>query len=429
MYKRVLLINCAINQISRKKIKSAVSSPNLGMISIASTLLMHGYEVKILDFFVEEISINQFIDILNEFQPEVIGFSVYTRTTKFMEKIIKIIKQIKYNAKIIVGGPHPTFQSKEMLDQYPIDFVIRGEGEFTFIKLLEYLNYPDQYSIDNIKGISYRCEERVVENADTGYIQNLDALPLQAIDLIKREKYSSPFTISTSRGCPGDCVYCASRAMSGHKYRKKTAENIIGEILYLRKKLDTNKFIILDDTFTADEERLNNFINYLIKIDESFTYRIESRGDVLTESMLHSLKDSGCKVVHTGIESGSQEVLNKIGKKINLDESLGLVRYGKDIGLHMVCSFIIGHYSDSHETIEATLELMQDLKKNNIEVSISMCTPFPGTPLYINRDKLGVKLHSHSWEEYDFGNVIISTKHLTQQDLRDYLFKGVELCK
>lgn len=424
---RILLINCTLDMESRKKIKEAVSSPNLGLLSIASVLIMHGYQVKVIDFFVEELSGADFIHALEKFNPSVIGFSVYTRTAPFLKKIVKILKDTGYQGVLTAGGPHASFCQKELIEEYGIDYVISGEGEFTFLKLMEHLRYKE-YPIEKIKGLSYRTNVGIKINTKNDYIEHLDALPLQPAGLIDYNRYSAPFTLTTSRGCPGNCIYCASRTMAGRKYRMRSPENIICEVEYLFRKLNRKKILILDDTFTADSSRFFSFADLIKKHRIDFEYRIESRGDVLSEEVLQELKESNCKVVHVGIESGSQRVIDKIAKNINLEKTTYLVKKGREIGIHMVASFIIGHYCDTLDTIMETLSLMEELNQIGIEVSVASCTPFPGTPLYENRDKLGIKIHAKSWQGFDFGNVIISTRYMEQEQLRKCLYKAVEIC-
>lgn len=422
---KVLLINCTLDKHSRAKIHNVVSSPNLGLLSIAGVLIMHGYDVKILDFFADSIKKEQYKKILEEFNPDVIGYSVYTRTVPFLRRMVELNKKIGYEGITVVGGPHPSFNEREMLDDIGADFVIKGEGEFTFLKLLESLKYPVQYPISRVKGISYRIKNDIYISEKIEYIENLDALPLQAIGIIDPEKYSTAFTLITSRGCPGNCVYCASRALSGNKYRMRSAENIICEIYFLSEKLNSRKFLILDDTFTANKERLEYFCLLLSKYNEKYAFRIESRVDAVREKDIDALKKVGCEVIHFGVESGSQEIIKKIGKNINLSWAKEIMCYANKQNIHVVASFIIGHFCDTERTIQETISLMEILRNSGIEVSVAGCVPFPGTPLYEHTDKLGISIHAHSWQEYDFSNMIISTSYLSQEQLRELLFSAV----
>lgn len=427
MIKNIVLVNCSLDKYSRMKIKNVVSSPNLGLMSIASLLIMHGYNVKMLDFFCDPFSEEDFKLVLNTFKPDVIGYSVYTRTVPFLKKIVYLSSELGYNGICVVGGPHASFAVKEMLNELNVDFVVRGEGEFTFLKLMESLNYPENLLLSEIKGISYKINNGIRNNGDANYIESLDALPLQPIGLIEHQKYTAPFTLITSRGCPGNCIYCSSRALSGSKYRMRSAENIICELLFLSQKLRTEKFLILDDTFTADVIRLKRFCHIIDKLEKHYIFRIESRVDSVSFESICLLKKAGCEVIHFGIESGSQEVIKKIGKNIKLNWAEEIMNFTYNQKIHVVASFIIGHYCDNESTIHETIALMKKLKNAGIEVSIAACVPFPGTPLYENRKNLGVTIHAHSWQDYDFSNVIISTKYLSCNELRELIFEALSV--
>lgn len=427
MIQKILLINCTVENTTRNKLKEAVSSPNLGLMSIASVLSMHGYEVKIVDFFVETLTKPYLKEIYEGFAPDLIGFSVYTRHTRFLKQVSNAFRQMGFCGPFVAGGPHPSAMPEELITVYHMDYVIHGEGEFTFVKLIESLNSGGVYPLSAINGLSYPLEETIIHAPKKGFIEVLDALPLQNTHLFNPSLYSLPFTLITSRGCPGDCIYCASRALAGKKYRMRSAENILCEILYLKQALNSTKFTILDDTFTADANRFNRFAALLKGTDIVFNYRIESRGDVLTEDILNQLKATHCKVIHVGVESGSQSTLDKIGKNIDLKETVDRICYGQTIGIQMVASFIIGNHCDDELAIQETLSLMKTLGATGVNTSTAVCTPFPGTPLFKHRDKLGLTIHATSWEEYDFGNVIISTPTLSQDRLRQLLFESSQI--
>lgn len=224
------------------------------------------------------------------------------------------------------------------------------------------------------------------------------------------------------------------------------------------------------------------FCDYLKQANMNIIWRCDSRTDILSKEMIDKMQEVGCTSVHIGIESGSQDVINKINKHISLERSEELLAYMSQKGLQVMCSFIIGHHCDTHETIKETIDmalkfrkkykatvgisintpwakeimcyankqnihvvasfiighfcdtertiqetisLMEILRNSGIEVSVAGCVPFPGTPLYEHKDKLGISIHAHSWQEYDFSNMIISTSYLSQEQLRELLFSAV----
>jgi radical SAM superfamily enzyme YgiQ (UPF0313 family) len=425
MYKKILFIISSSNSIARAVLKKSNCTPNIGVLYIASVLKMHGYEVKIIDMLVEDFTAKGFIEEIKLFNPDIIGMSIFTEAYDNAIEIIKMIKKNFIDIKIAVGGPHATFEGVNMMREIEeIDYVIRYEGEFTFLLLLEHLNYPDSIGIEKVKSLIYRKRSDIVCNEKRGYIEALDVLPFPVLGMVDRDKYSEIFALITSRGCPGDCVYCSSKAMSGGKYRYRSAENIISEVYYIYNKTKENLFEIYDDTFTVNKSRVKKFCKLLKEVNIPVIWRCQSRADVLTEELIHNLYDADCKYIHIGIESGNQIVLDKIGKKIKLKEALDKVIYAKDLGINIYCSFIIGHYCDTIETIEETLETIRDLKNKGISIGVASCTPYPGTFIKENAEEIGLNIHAKRWREYQFGNPIVSNKDLSLDDLRDYLFKG-----
>lgn len=423
--RKILLIVSSSNSVARSVLKKSNSSPSLGVLYIASILKMHGYEVKIIDMLVEDFTARSFIREIKSFAPDVIGLSIFTEAFDNAAEVIRLIKRNFEEAKIVVGGPHVTFEVESTLKEIPeIDYVIRFEGEFPFLLLMEHINYPEVFPIEKVKGLVYREEGAVKYNENYGYIENLDVLPFASMDLIKKDKYREIFVVITSRGCPGDCVYCSSKAMSGSKYRYRTAENVISEIFYLYLKTGETLFEIYDDTFTVNRVRVEKFCKFLKRLELPLIWRCQSRADVLSKELIDMLVENNCRYIHIGIESGSQEVLNRIGKKIDLAKALKNVEYANERGLNVFCSFIIGHYCDTHETVKSTLDLVKKLKNVGISVGVASCTPYPGTFIKNNADKIGLKIHAKKWSEYQFANPIVSNANVTHDDLRNYLFES-----
>lgn len=427
LYKKVLLIVSASDCVNKEIIRDGVSAPHLGILYIASILKLHDYEVEVIDLLVENLSKKQFIDIVKECKPDLVGISSFTEDFNTTLEIAKAVKTINNRIKIVLGGPHATFESKNILLNSEVDYIIRFEGEFPLLLLLEHLNNP-AFSIKNVKNLAYKEEGEIIVNEDYGFIKSLDALPFPSYDLIDFSKYLLPFTLITSRGCPGNCVYCSSRTMSGNTFRFRSAENIICEIIYMKNKTNWPKFVIFDDSFTVNKKRVKRFCEIYRQLDLSLPWRCESRADVLSTELIDILYNSGCSIIHIGIESGNQNVINSIRKKIDLSKAIEAAIYAKRKGMEVVCSFIIGHHCDTKDTIIETLELMKKFKSEGIIVSVAANTPFPGTFLYEHREELGIKLHARDWKDYKFSIVNVSNNNLTVDELRSYLFEGVQVC-
>ncbi len=400
-----------------------MTMPPLGILSISGYLKMHGYSVKILDLFTNKMNKHSFMDLLNKEKPDLIGISTYTENFNSVIKLTEVIKAELEECIIVLGGAHVTFLPDEALECSTVDFVSRGEGEITFVELLESLNYGT-LSIDEIAGLSYRKNDKIVNNIPRKYIEKLDCLPWTELDKDEISQYHIKQLIITSRGCPGNCIYCASAALSGIRYRIRSAENVFSEIHFKYHKKNERYFAFLDDTFTANKSRLYKFCDYLVKERIDITWRCDSRTDILSEEMIDKLYEAGCVSVHIGVESGSQFVIDQINKHIDLKKTEYLLQYMTSKGMQVMCSFILGHHCDTHETIKETIEMAVRFKhKYNAVIGISINTPFPGTRLYNDMKELGLNLEVTNWSSFDLVQAVFSTKNLTREEIQNYYYE------
>lgn len=401
--------------------------PPLGILSIGSYLKIHGYQVSYLDLFAQKMSKNAFLEYLKTTKPDMVGVSTYTESYAVVKQVIRLIRQTLPESVIVLGGPHVTFLPEDALKETLADYISRGEGEMTFVELIEYLNYGT-IPLDKIAGISYRNEERIIHNEDRQYIEKLDCIPLPSMEEKELQAYHIKQLIITSRGCPGRCVYCASAALSGRRYRARSAEHIFSELHYKYYVKGESYFAFLDDTFTANKKRLYQFCDYIEKSKMKIVWRCDSRTDILSYEMADRLKETGCVAVHVGVESGSQKVIDSINKHISLEKTEKLVKYMHDIGLQVMCSFIIGHHTDTLETIEETVSLAEKFRDQyQATIGLGLNTPFPGTELYKEHEKLGITIEKNaSWSSFDLVQAVISTKNLSQSELQNAYFKVLE---
>ena len=285
-----------------------------------------------------------------------------------------------------------------------------------------------------IKNIAYKFENKVKITEKRQFIQDLNLLSFPDLLSLPVNRYVTPFAIITSRGCPGDCVYCSSRAMSGKNYRMRSAESIFSEIFYLSEKIMKNHYnlksyiAIYDDTFTVNTNRLKKFCNYMIDSGlNKFLWKCESRIDVLTEELIVLMRTAGCFAIHVGVESADQSVVNSLNKHINLDKIETALKVMNQNGIQPLCSFIIGNHEDTHITLENTKRFIEHIIRTyRAKVAISPNTPLPGTPLYNFPDQYGIKIKSKNWDDYSLTNAIIDTKNLTSNEIRKYYVEITE---
>lgn len=401
--------------------------PPLGVMSISTVLEMHGYNVEVLDLSVESISGVDIVERIRAINPIYVGVSCYTENIDDSLKLCKYIKQ-KTNTRIIIGGPHPTLCPDYCYKSRFIDFICIGEGEATCLELAEAFRSEEKLiKISEIDGLIYRAKsKKFTKSEKRANIANLDVLPIIKRQYIGRSLNSKYVAISSSRGCPAKCIYCAAPKMFGGRYRVREIENVYMETVHLLTLTDfKNEIYYIDDTFTAIIKRVYKYIDLVKNYGLKFKWRCESRVDVLSKNLeiVKEMQSIGCQRMQYGIESGNQDVLNKINKNMDLQKAKDLIDYSISIGLRIATSFIFGHYCDTEETMDDTLNMMLDLNEKHgdqIELLFSYNTPFPGTYQYDNSDELGINLKVAGYNELDMLHPVVETENFTIDTLYSY---------
>lgn len=425
---RVVFIVPSTDKAYKKDLKSKLGTAPLGVAYISAMLKLNGYETMIIDMLIDDLKKEQLDELMLGYNPDVVCISgAYTESIKITYKIAKYIKH-KYNKILITGGAHVTFLPEEALKN-SFDYVILKEGESVTVKLLEYLkNWKNIDLLKSINGIAYRNDQIHIQENNSN-ICDLDGMPFPDISTLKMSKYATPMSMITSRGCPGNCIYCASRNMSGKKYRLRSAENIFSEIYYMKRMLDCSEKIIssylaiYDDTFTVNISRLNKLCYYMVNsgLNKLVKWKCESRIDVLTEERIVMMKEAGCIALHMGLESYNQDIIDSLNKHINIKNMENVIYWTAKHGIQPLCSFIIGNHKDTHETIQKTKEfIIKIIKEYHAVVALSVNTPLPGTELYNNSENYGVRITSRNWSDYSLMQTIIETDFLSNDEIRNY---------
>lgn len=402
--------------------------PPIGLLSIASNLRMYDYDVKFIDLFIQDKPLDKLLNIIDEFKPDIIGITTYSLTIDVVEKLAKIIKE-KINCYIFVGGPHATLDYKSLIKYDYFDFVLRNEGEFNVVYLLEYLNSQNKNIIKNIRGLTYKNEKgEVVNNPNYKFIEDLNVLPIPSYDLVGINDYISPLSFITSRGCPGGCIYCNSRVLSGVNYRSNSPEYVYGMIMSAWKRFKKPYFSLLEDTFTVDYERVNKFCELLMNSGVDFNWACFSRVDITNRNIFKIMKIAGCAGVNFGVESGSDSVLKLIRKGITLQQVKDVVEVTASLGMYINCSFIIGHYCDTEETVMKTINFAKMLKDEyGVNIGFTINTPFLGTYQYVHAKELGMIIDSKDKSKFSFDKSNISTKYLSENRINELLKEAQKL--
>lgn len=376
--------------------------PPLGLLYIAGYLEANSphHELRILDCQAEEISNKSLVEYLEDFEPEVIGLTVMTMTILDVLETIRIAKHTLPNVKIVLGGPHVHIYPLETIKLKNVDFVVLGEGEIAFNDLIENIHEPE--NLLKIPGLVFHYKGKVVQTEFPKFITDIDSLPFPARHLTKYKKYNSLLahrepatTMFTSRGCPFQCSFC-DRPNLGKKFRARSAKNVVDEMEEC-VNMGIHEFIIYDDTFTVQKQRVLDICDEIIKRKLDVGFDIRARVDTITPEMLTKLKQAGCNGIHYGIEAGTEKILKVLNKGISLTVAKMVFRQTRQAGIKVLGYFMIGSPSEDLNDIKNTYKIMKKLKPDYMHLAI--LTPFPATRIYENALEQGIYT-SDIWREF-----------------------------
>lgn len=352
--------------------------PPTDLMYLASIAEQQGLEAMIRDYSLG----GNFEEDLKEFKPDYLLLNVATPTLQSDLDCLKIAKKIC--PKIITiakGAVFLTFNSEILLKNKALTYIISGEAEETLKELLS-----GDVEINDILGLWHRDGLVAKFNGVRPFIQNLDELPFPARHLIDNNIYRRPdnnnvqAVIKVSRGCPHHCFFCLATLTSGSKVRMRSPENIIAEIRECITKYNIKNFIFWSDIFNQDREWTMNLCKKIIDSGLKFTWSANTRADTADERMAKYMHKAGCRLVSIGVESGSQYILDKIGKGTTINEIRDTVKAFKKAKIKVYNYFVIGLPWDDEDTINETINFAIELDSDF--VSFYTATPLPATRFY-----------------------------------------------
>lgn len=356
--------------------------PPLGLLYVASILEKNDIRVEVIDCDIENYSVKECFVKIRKMSPSIVGVTAMSTFVNTSAQLLNFVKEWDKNILCVMGGPHPTACPDETLKRYlSVDVAVRGEGEFTTLELCKaFLNGKD---FSEIKGITYKEKERIIHTPNRPFIQDLDALPFPARHLLPIEKYKIntihsehgiTTSMSTSRGCPYQCVYCGQPF--GAKMRYFSPQYVMSEILDI-VSLGVNHINFVDDTMTINKKRLNAILDAIIQDKVNLQLACSTRVDCVNKELLKKMKKAGFVRVDFGVESGNQNILDIIQKKITLEQARSTVKAAKDAKLDVVTYFMFGLPGETKKTVEDTIRFACELNADLASFSVHL--PLPGT--------------------------------------------------
>jgi radical SAM superfamily enzyme YgiQ (UPF0313 family) len=355
-----------------------VSVPPIGMYYIGAVLKESHYDVEILNWAHMNKTPDKIIEILKEKKPDLIGFSVLQANRFGCIEIARIAKQINPEVKIVFGGVSASFLWEHFLTHFlDIDFVVIGEGEYTFLNLIKSIENGDDDPIENIRGIAFRKNGQVVCTAPAESIQDLDELPVPA-------KYFKYRHLSLTRGCPGKCNFCGSPEFWGTRVRFHSTDYFVEELEHLVKQ-GIDFFYFSDDTFSINKKRVVEICKKIIQRKLNITWVAISRVNYMSEEIVSWMRKAGCIQISYGVESGSKKIREALNKKITFKEIEKAFALTLKYGILPRAYFIYGCPGESRRTIQETIDLIKRIKP--LVIHFFVLSIFPGTTLYTEYKK------------------------------------------
>lgn len=404
---RVLLIKTA--NISRL---DAGSCHPLGVMYLAAIIKrdMPHVDVKILDLRVQKNPYHP--DILRKeiqsYAPEVAGISTLTVEAKNMHDVAGVIKSVGRDIPVIIGGPHASSFTEEILGDNNVDVVVKGEGENTFLELLQAFEF--YRDLRGIQGIAFRENGSIIQTMPRTAIEDLDALPFPAWDLLDLEAYTRfkgagawggrrYISVFTSRACPYKCNYCHTNF--GKKFYARSPENVVEELEILNKKYGFVEFEFLDDIFNLDRPRVMEICDLILarnlKIRMMFPNGL--RSDILTEELLSKMKEAGTCYISIAIESASKRIQKLIQKNLLIDKAKRTIEICDKLGIYTHGYFMLGFPTETREEMQSTIDFAA--QSPLVSASFFCVTPFKGTSLWDKYHHI-VERYSQPFQNFDY---------------------------
>ncbi len=413
----ILLINPLLTSVQ--------SEPRfpLGLGYIASVLRDDGHDIKVIDANALKLSEDEIEKIINTFTFDVVGITGLITQFKQVQRYASIIKKTS-NATVILGGGLASAAPEVVLSKTNVDIVVIGEGEKTASELFQAIK--NGISLENMKGICFKKDGKLFRTEEQKGIEDVTSLPFPAWDLFPMDRYFTSvmcmpnrrISIITSRGCPYHCTFCF-HGIFGHRFRARTAENVAEEIELLSKRYGVRGINFEDDTFILDRQRVYEICDLLIKKNLKLIWTCNSRIDFIDNDLLNKMKSAGCVHIAYGIESGSQKILNNIGKGIEVTKARKIVKLTWETGIVPHGFMMLGIPGETRQTIRESINFC---KEAGISAEFSIATPIPGTRLYqeaVNRGRIdSLEELVKNWGGW-FEEVLVDLTNISKTELKN----------
>jgi anaerobic magnesium-protoporphyrin IX monomethyl ester cyclase len=395
-----------------------------------------GFAVIVLDGCATRESDESFARRLLAFRPDIVVQENATASIKTDLAWAQRIKQAT-GAFLLMTGHHVPHMRASLDDHPYLDALAGGEWEYTVLETCTRLR--DGKPLDGVLGLVHRTAGRVVVEARRPNVAELDGLPLPHRETLDMGLYydnpgglpAPSLQLQASRGCPYRCTFCVwpQVVYEDHVYRTRSAANIVDELEWAFRRqrgCAYRSYYFDDDTFNIGDARMNALADEIIRHGlEHIPWGAMCRADTIKRATLENLRRAGLAAVKYGVESGSQAIIDRSGKRLDLGVVRDMVAFTKALGIKIHLTFSFGLVGETQETMRQTLALALELDADTVQFSI--CTPFPGTEFYAYAESRGL-LVTRDFSAYDGSSRgVVRTDALSAAELEDFVQHACEV--
>lgn len=398
----------------------------------AAVLKKDGIEVGFYDFIANKWDKNKLSELVKQVSPDFVVLDSTTPSIYSDIECARICKQAG-NTRVIMVGVHASALPEETLRiaQGSVDVIALGEFDYTVRDIVS--NWDN---LEEVNGIYYLKDGKARFSPPRTLIEDLDQIPFPAWESLNIMKYFDatrlyPYIdIIGGRGCPYQCIFCQwPQVMFGHKYRFRSAANIVDEIEYdlkLFPKLRFGEFFFEDDTFTVNKERAYEICSLIRRRGLKINWSINARPDIYDSALFKEMKKSGCREFLVGFESSDQRILDNVKKNLRADQAKEFVRITKESGIEIHGCFVLGLPGETKETAAKTIDFALSLGVQTLQFSAAM--PLPGTEYfnYCQKEGLLKAKNYEDWLEGGEQGAIVDYPGLKIEDINSLIDRGLK---
>jgi anaerobic magnesium-protoporphyrin IX monomethyl ester cyclase len=393
--------------------------PPLGLLFVAGALEKADFEVQLLDNYHIRKPLEEVKQEVRRLEPEIVGITCGSVTYRPCIETAKAVKEVLPSCKVVVGGWQPSYMPESLLEHKEIDYLVRGEGEQAMVELATKISEgEDMSAIAKIPGVAFRHSGETVMTAPE-LIEDVDSIPFPARHLLQMSIYdraapyfdSKPMDhMNVVRGCPHNCAYCETKKLWGSRVRAFSPARVVAEIEDLGQNYGTRGVYFVGDNFTINKKRTSELCNLMRKERLDVEWVCDSRVDQVSRELLREMKAAGCRTIWFGVESGSPRILEKLNKKITMEQTVRTFKLCKEEGIQIASSFMLGLPGETIEDMKATFKFARKLDPDWCQFNVFVAVP--GSALY--REVIEKKLYDRTedfvtyvkTDEFDYETVV-----------------------